>query len=142
MDIRFATDCDLSAVARFNHRLKTGGREDQMTLRPSLPGEARYRPPGFPVYRRMMIAEDDNEVRAAILLYHNNLFIRGKKRSFCWFDMPISEGIVNGKYSLAIVQLVKAVSRYEPFLMSTGAGPEDKDSFRILTTLGWKHHAV
>ena len=100
--------------------------------------ERRYRPAGFPVYRRMMIAEDGREVRAAVLLYHNNVFIHGKKRDFCWLDMPISEGIIDRRYSLAIVQLLKAVSRYEPFLMSTGAGPEDKDSFRLLTKLDWR----
>src|SRR5262249_12946445 len=142
MEIHFAADWDLTAVARFNHRLKAGGREEQITLRPSLPGEERYRPAGFPVYRRMMIAEDGQEVRAAMLLYHNNLFVRGKKGDFCWLDMPISEGIVDRRYSLAIVQLLKSALSYEPFLMSTGAGPEDKDSFRLLTKLGWKHHAV
>jgi hypothetical protein len=143
MNIRFAADDDIPAVVRFNRRLREGGRgEEQITLRLSLPGEARYRPAGFPVYRRMMIAEDGREVRAAVLLYHNNIFIRGKKRDFCWLDMPISEGIIDRRYSLAIVQLVKAVSRYEPFLMSTGAGPEDKDSFRLLTKFDWRHHAV
>jgi hypothetical protein len=143
MNIRFAAEDDIPAVARFNQRLREGGRgEEQITLRSSLPGEARYRPAGFPVYRRMMIAEDGREVRAAVLLYHNNVFIHGKKRDFCWLDMPISEGIIDRRYSLAIVQLVKAVSRYESFLMSTGAGPEDKDSFRLLTKLDWRHRAV
>jgi hypothetical protein len=56
--------------------------------------------------------------------------------------MPISEGIIDRRYSLAIVQLLKEVSKYEPFLMSTGAGPEDKVSFRLLTKLDWRHHAV
>jgi hypothetical protein len=78
MEIRFAEDGDLEAMVRFNQRLRAGGRgEEQMTLRPSLPGEARYRPPGFPVYRRMMIAEDGREIRAAMLLYHHNVFIKG-----------------------------------------------------------------
>ena len=100
----------MPAVARFNQRLREGGRGvEQITLRPSLPGEARYRPAGFPVYRRMMIAEDGVEVRAAVILFHNNIFIRGKKQDFCWLDMPISEGIIDRRYSLAIVQLLKAV---------------------------------
>jgi hypothetical protein len=143
MNIRFAADDDIPAVVRFNQRLREGGRgEEQITLRLSLPGEARYRPAGFPVYRRMMIAEDGREVRAALMLYHNNIFIRGEKRDFCWLDMPISEGIVDRRYSLAIIQLVKAVSRYEPFLMSTGAGPVDKESFRLLTKLDWRNRAV
>src|SRR5215510_14210355 len=123
MNIRYAEKSDLAAVARLNRRLKAGGRDDEMPLDPSLPGEAQYRPEGFPVYRRMMIAEDGQEVRAAMLLYHNNLFVRGKKRDFCWLDMPISEGIVDRRYSLAIVQLVKSALNYEPFLMSTGTGP-------------------
>src|SRR5262245_61806292 len=142
MKIRFAADDDIPAVARFNQRLRAGGREEQITLRLSLPGEARYRPAGFPVYRRIMIAEDGAEVRAAVVLYHNNIFIRGNKQDFCWLDMPISEGIIDRRYSLAIVQLVKAVLRFESFMMSAGAGPEDKDSFRLLTKLGWRHHAV
>ncbi len=142
MKIRLATDDDMVAVARFNSRLRMGGRDEQITLRPSLPGEAKYRPEGFPVYRRMMIAEDGEEVRAAALLYHNRIFIRGKEREFCWLDMPISEGIVNPKHSLAIIKLFKEVSIYEPFLMSTGAGPEDKDSFRLLSKFDWRHAAV
>jgi len=143
MNIRFVEDDDIPAVARFNQRLREGGRgEEQITLSPELPGEARYRPAGFPVYRRMMIAEDGREVRAAVVLYHNNIFIHGKKRDCCWLDMPISEGIIDRRYSLAIIQLIKAASRYEAFLMSTGAGPVDKASFRLLTKLNWRNRAV
>jgi hypothetical protein len=143
MNIRIVADDDIPAVARFNQRLRDGGRgEDQITLSPSLPGEARYRPAGFPVYRRMMIAEDGREVRAALMLYHNNIFIHGKKRDCCWMDMPISEGIIDRRYSLAIIQLLKAALKYQPFLMSTGAGPVDKVSFRLLTTLNWRNHVV
>src|SRR5262245_51004680 len=143
MNIRFVADDDIPAVDRFNQRLREGGRgEEQITLLPELPGEAQYRPAGFPVYRRMMIAEDGREVRAAAVLYHNNIFIHGKKRDCCWLDMPISEGIIDRRYSLAIIQLLKAASRYEPFLMSTGAGPENKDSFRLLTMLNWRNCAV
>ena len=117
MEIRFAEDGDLEAMIRFNQRLKDGGRgEEQMTLQPSLPGEARYRPAGFPVYRRMMIAEDGREIRAAMLLHHHSVFIKGERRDFCWADMPVSEGIVNRKYSLAIVQLMKRATAYQPKL--------------------------
>jgi hypothetical protein len=90
----------------------------------------------------MMIAEDGREVRAAVMLYHNNIFIHGKRRDFCWLDMPISEGIIDRRYSLAIVKLVKTALGYEPFLMSTGAGPVDKVSFQILTRLNWRNRVV
>src|SRR5262245_40253347 len=76
------------------------------------------------------------------MLFHNNIFIHGKKQDCCWLDMPISEGIIDRRYSFAIIKLVRSVSSYEPFLMSTGAGPVDKDSFRILTRLKWRNRAV
>jgi hypothetical protein len=138
MEIRFAEDGDLEAVIRFNRRLREGGRgEEQMTLHPSLPGEARYRPPGFPVYRRMMIAEDRREIRAAMLLYHHNVFIKGERRDFCWAEMPVSEGIINRKYSLAIIQLMKKATEYQPFLMGIGVGAPEVEAFRFMVKLGW-----
>ena len=139
MEIRFAEDGDLEAMVRFNRRLRAGGREeDQMTLQPRLPGEARYRPASFPVYRRMMIAEDGREIRAAMLLYHHNVFIKGERRDFCWADMPVSEGIIDRKYSLAIIQLMKRATAYQPFLMTMGVGTPDIDAFRFFVKLGWR----
>jgi hypothetical protein len=138
MEIRFAEDGDLEAVSRFNRRLRAGGRREQITLSPSLPGEARYRPAGFPVYRRMMIAEDGREVRAAMLLHHHSVYIKGESRDFCWADMPLSEGIVDRKYSLAIIQLMKRASDYQPFLMTVGVGTPEVEAFRFLVKLGWR----
>lgn len=139
MNIRLAENDDLEAIKRFNERIRAGGREEQITLRISLPGEARYKSVGTPVCRRLMIAEDGEEVRAAMLLYYHNIFVNGEKRDFCFADMPISEGIVNRKYSFAIVQLITTAIKNAPFMISTGAGPLDKESFRFLAKLGWRH---
>ncbi len=138
MEIRFAEDRDLEAMIRFNRRLRAGGRDEQITLRPSLPGEAKYRPPGFPVHRRMMIAEDGQEIRAAMLLYHHNVYIRGERRDFCWADMPVSEGIIDRKYSLAIIQLMKKALACQPFLMTVGVGTQEVEAFRFLVKFGWR----
>jgi hypothetical protein len=142
MNIRFAENSDLAAVARLNSRLKAGGRDDEMPLDPALPGEAQYRPEGFPVYRRMIIAEDGQEVRAAMMLCHHNIFINGMKRDFCWTKMPLSEGIVNLKYSLAIVQLIKRALDYQPFMMGVGAGNTTSEGHRFFATLKWRRQPV
>jgi hypothetical protein len=138
MEIRFAGDGDLEAVIRFNQRLREGGREEQVNLSHSLPGEARYRPAGFPVFRRMMIAEDGREIRAAMSLYHHNVFIKGERQDFCWADMPVSEGIVDRKHSLAIIQLMNRAAAYQPFLMTTGVGTPELTEFRFFAKLGWR----
>lgn len=142
MNIRFAEDSDLVAVARFNSRLKAGGREEEMPLDPTLPGEAQYRPEGFPIYRRLLIADDGQEVRAAMLLCHHNVFIHGERHDFYWTKMPLSEGIVNAKYSLAIIQLMKKALARHPFMMGVGAGTPDSDGYRLFANLRWRHKPV
>ena len=142
MEIRFAEDGDLEALIRFNQRLRAGGREEQMTLRASLPGEAKYRPADFPVYRRMMIAKQGEEIRAAMLLHYHNVFIKGEMRNFCWTSMPISEGIIDRRYSMSIIQLIKKASACQPFLMTVGVGAPETVSFRFLVKLGWRWRSV
>jgi hypothetical protein len=142
MNIRYAENSDLAAVARLNGRLKAGGRDDEMPLDPALPGEAQYRPEGFPVYRRMIIAEDEQEVRAAMMLCHHNIYINGVKRDFCWTKMPLSEGIINLKYSLAIVQLIKRALDYQPFMMGVGAGSSISEGHRFFVKLRWRSQPV
>jgi hypothetical protein len=142
MNIRFAEDSDLAAIARLNSRLKAGGREEEMPLNPALPGEARYRPEGFPIYRRIIIAEDGEEVRAAIMLCHHNVFIHGERRDFCWTKMPLSEGTINLKYSLAIIQLMKKALSYQPFMMGVGAGTAESDGYRLFANLRWRYQSV
>jgi hypothetical protein len=142
MNIRFAEESDRAAVARFNNRLRAGGREEEMPLDPALPGEAHYRPEGFPVYRRLIIAEDGAEVRAAMLLCHHNVFMRGAAHDFYWTKMPLSEGIVNVKYSLAIIHLMKKALARHPFMMGVGAGTPDSDGYRLFVNLRWRHQSV
>ena len=142
MSIRFAEGDDLPAIVRLNDRLKEGGSEHRLLLDPRLPGEERYRPEGFPVFRRWMIAEDGREIRAGLQLYHNKVYIHGEEKDFCWSDSPISEGIVNGQYSLAIVQLMKGALSYQPFLMTLGVGDPNIEAFRFLVKLGWRHGLI
>lgn len=142
MNIRFAEDNDLAAVARFNSRLRAGGRDDEMPLDPALPGEAQYRPEDFPVYRRMIIAEDGQEVRAAMMLCYHNIYINGERRDFCWTKLPLSEGIIDLKYSLAIIQLIKKATDYQPFLMGVGAGTSASEGYRLFANLRWRHQSI
>src|SRR5215475_7217166 len=142
MNIRYAENNDLAAVARLNSRLKAGGRDNEMPLGFALPGEAQYRPEGFPLYRRMIIAEDGQEVRAAMLLCHHNVFIHGVRRDFCWTKMPLSEGIIDLKYSLAIVQLIKRALDYQPFMMGVGAGTSESEGHRFFVRLRWRCQPV
>ncbi len=142
MIIRYAEEIDLASVARFNGRLKAAGRTEEMLLSPELPGESKYRPEGFPIYRRMIIAEDGQEVRAAMLLCHHNVFVNGQKLDFCWTKLPISEGIIDKRYALAIVRLMKKALDDNPFLMGIGGGTYESDGFQFFVKLKWKYRPI
>src|SRR5262245_5968462 len=142
MNVRFAGKSDIVAIARINSRLTEGGRQDEIRLDPALPGEAEFRPERFALSPQMLIAEDGQEVRAAMMLCHHNVYINGGKLDFCWTKMPLSEGIVNVKYSLAIIQLMKKALDYQPFLMGLGAGNPDSEGYRFFVKLKWRYQSI
>jgi hypothetical protein len=142
MNICYAENNDLAAVDRLNRRLKAGGRDVEMPLDIALPGEAKYKPEGFPLYRRMIIAKDGPEVRAAMLMCHHTVFIHGVRREFCWTKMPLSEGTIDIKYSPAIVRLIKKALDYQPFMMGVGLGPLESEGGRFFSRLKWRSQPI
>lgn len=139
LTVRFATLDDTDRIARFNERLRLGGS----VLSLSIDSDTLAGPPtdGLP-RRALMVAEDSKEIRAGVVLYHNQMYVAGTPRRFCWIQMPISEGIVDRSHAMAIVQLIRAAIQYEPLLISLGVGSTTEPWSRFAISLGWKHTFV
>ena len=140
--VRLATEDDRAALQRFNGRLRRAGVRYQLPLQCGLSGEFRQACDGLPVYREMLIAEDGSEVRAGLLLYRGGLWESGKEYPFCWVQLPLSEGIVDSRHSMAILMLMKTVIASEARPMSLGLGSRDETYARLLMRLGWRHAEV
>jgi hypothetical protein len=140
--VRVATDADQAALQRFNARLRDGGVQYQLPLAFRLPGEFRQATDVFPTYREMLIAEDGAEIRAGLLLYRGGLWEAGQERPFCWVQLPVSEGLVDSRHSMAIVMLMRTVITRESRPMSLGIGSLDEAYARLLDRLGWRHARV
>jgi len=140
--VRFAGTADLPAVRRFNARLAAGGVSYQIPGDFRLPGEALHRPPGYPVFRELMIAEDASEMRAGVLLQHGTFFVRNEARPFSWLQLPLSEGLINPVHARAFLVLMLECTRREPFLGSLGVGAMDEKWARFLVGLGWKTRPI
>jgi hypothetical protein len=136
--VRFATLDDREGIREFNRRLQAGGRVEAMpsadSLLEPLPADALREP----VYKRLMIATDDDHVRAGMLLHHHMMSVRGTQQRFCWGIMPVSEGLINRAYALSILRVLKSASEYEPFLISLGVGSTKEPWARVLASCGWK----
>lgn len=140
--VRAADSRDEPAVERFNERLKKGGQYYQLPLDPRLPGEARHRPDGFPVGRRLLVVEEGEEIRAGMLQYSSTVFVNGQERSFCWAQLPLSEGLVDRRYSMPIVLLTRSALADQPFQMCLGVGSLEEAWAQFVSKLGWSHAAV
>ena len=132
---------DRELVARFNERVAGGGLQYQFPLDARLPGEANGGE-DLPVFRKLMIIEDGQEMRAGVLLHHSTIFVRGDERPFCWSLLPISEGAVQDGDPLAMLILMRRALEYQPFLTGLGVGSMDEDAAQYLVRLRWKNEPV
>jgi hypothetical protein len=94
------------------------------------------------MYREMLLAWDGDEVRAGLLLHHGTLWLRGEERPFCWLGLPVSEGLIDRRHTMAIVHLVSSVLAREPLLMDLGIGSLDETIAQFLMQLGWRYATV
>lgn len=138
MRVRVAEPSDRERLVRFNRRLHDGGRTE------SIPREhdPLVDSADLPVFPRLLVAEDGDEVRAGMRLVHHRMFLNGEPRRFAYVQMPISEGLVNRAHSLAILQVVKFAMTCEPFLISLGVGSLEESWARFVISQKWRHSAV
>ena len=140
--VRPGTVDDEEKLHRFNERLRNGGRKEQISVSSRVLNGPDDPPAPPPVYRRIVIADDGSEVRAAVMLVHQKLSVNGETCPFCWVNMPLSEGLIDRKYAMAIVQMMKSLTRMGPLLLSLGVGAMDETWARFAVSMGWKHAAV
>jgi hypothetical protein len=94
------------------------------------------------VYREMLLAVEGEEIRAGLLLQHGRIWVERREQSFCWLGLPVSEGLVNPRYGMAILPLITWVLAQHPLLMSIGVGGMEEVYARFLIQLGWRHATV
>ena len=140
IEIRPYTEDDVPAVARFNRRLEEGGGPSRFSTN-STP---RWLPPGLhpQLYQEYYLAVDDDEVRGAYILKHQVFSLVESLEEICDYQLPISEGFVDKRYTLVGLQLLADALKRQPLLYAMGMGGFDEVLPRILRTWGWSLHAI
>ena len=131
---------DGPALERLNQRLEQGKTTARVPAAPatlrSLTGPAGL------YYRRMLVAVQEDEIRAAAQLVHHRFWVGGEARPFAWIQLPISEGMINRAYAMAIVQILRTALQQTPWMLSLGVGSVEEPWARMASSLGWKHRSV
>lgn len=123
-----------AAVQRFNQRMVAGNADADFDI----PQKAVPPLPPLPVRAEQFLAIDDaGEARGGIILQQLPLWVSGKAEPGLNLQSALSEGIVNKKFSLVAVQMIRWALKQSPYAYIVGMGGEEKPLPRLLRAAGW-----
>jgi len=123
----------VTAVKALNSRLKAGGCAYAF---PADPVPA-WLPPGSLPYQDYRIALDGDTVRGAYILKHELFILDNVETNLACFQLPISEGVVDRRFAMIALRLIRdALATYSK-LYALGLGGLDEPITRFLSGAGW-----
>jgi hypothetical protein len=108
----------VEAVSAFNRRMGDSGMDAGFLL----PDAPRQFDPSLPLSTQCWLAIDGDDVRGGYLLEWRDFWIRGRQTRVCDFQTPLSEGVIDRKYSALGVQLVRHALKLNPLMYTVGMG--------------------
>jgi hypothetical protein len=143
MDLRIAPyeERDVPAVRAFNERLARGGSAWRFPTSPVASWLPKLE--GRRIWREMYLAREGEAVRGAYVLKHQEFTLGdGERRWIGCLQLPLSEGIVERRYAMVGVTVVKDAVARSPLLYTLGGGGFDQPLLRMQKALGWALHEV
>lgn len=129
------------AVKAFNTRLRDNGI--QMHFPES------HTPDWLPpledrtLFQDFFCAVDDQQaVRGAYILKHQDFMIQGEPVSIGAYQLPISEGTIDKKYNFLGIQLLSNALKRQPLLYGLGMGGYGQAITKLLKAMRWSMYTV
>lgn len=133
--IREALLDDAESIRQFNSRLEKAGVTFAF---PASSSELMQKEPGAETPHQVAyILSDGPAIRGAYVLKTEQVFVDGQKFAVGNYQLPLSEGIVDRKYAMVGVQLIKDALSRQPKLYCLGMGNTARPLPRLLSKLGW-----
>jgi hypothetical protein len=141
MSIRIVpyTEADIEAVRAFNLRLKK--KIDFQFSESHIPSRV---PKGNcrSLFEEYFLAKEEDTVRGAYILKHQLFKTLYDVRNVGFIQLPLSEGVVDSKYSLVGVQLISDALRRSRELYALGMGGFNNPLPQVLKAMDWHLSAV
>lgn len=137
MSIQFEefTDHHIPLVKEFNQRLFEHTREFHFPESPVsswLPYQE-----GKPVYERLFVGLENGVMRGGYVLKFQDFFMNGDKKVIIDLRLPISEGIVNPKYTMMGVLVLKDAIKRFPLQYVLGMGGWQQPITKLVKASKW-----
>ena len=126
---------DTEGIREFNSRLEKAGITFAFPVDSS---RLMKKDPGVDApYQAAYVLSDGSAVRGGYILKYEKIFTGGQDFSVGNYQLPLSEGIVDRKYAIVGVQLIKDALGRQPRLYCLGMGSTARPLPRLLAKLGW-----
>jgi hypothetical protein len=135
VSIRELRSEDTDAIRQFNARLAHAGVSFTF---PAAPSELMHpEPDGDAPYQTAYVLGDGSAVRGGYILKQECIFAGGERLSAGNYQLPLSEGIIERKYAMVGLQLIKDALARQSRLYCLGMGGTARPLPQLLSRLGW-----
>jgi hypothetical protein len=128
----------MDAVRAFNERMRAAHATSDSLL-PDQPNNSHTL--GTPAqaidWTKFVVVGNDDEVRGGFLLMTQPGWLNGEVVSVANYQGPLSEGIVDPRYGMVAMQMLRYVQKHWPLTFAVGMGGADRSLPRLLQATGW-----
>lgn len=125
----------VAAVREFNHRLMPEEVLEDLQF-PETPE------PGWLPGMELFVALEDGVVRGGYILRRQEFSLLGETVPVAHYRLPLSEGVIDRKYAMLGLRLVRDALAREPRLYALGMGGFQHPLPQMLKRLGWRMCSV
>jgi hypothetical protein len=126
---------DAESIRQFNSRLEKGGVTFAFPVETS---RLMHKHAGIDApYQAAYVLSDGAAVRGGYMLKSELVFVGGQSALVGNYQLPLSEGIVDRRYAMVGVQLIKDALGRQSRLYCLGMGSTARPLPRLLSKLGW-----
>jgi hypothetical protein len=128
------------AVLAFNQRMTEAQAPSDFLLPDAL--EMPRTAPNDPIQWTRYVILDGEHVRGGLLAMDQPGWLHGQTVRAVNFQSPLSEGIVDPRFAVVAMQLVKFMQRYADAVFLVGMGAMDRPLPKLLAASGWSLRPV
>ena len=130
-----------AALAAFNARLNAGGSPFRLPPPPDLHASPQMLQTEL-LQKQFLVLDSDDNVRGGYVLKFQDFWLAGEVATIADLRMPVSEAIVNRRYSHLAAGLLIDAQRRQPLLYGLGMGGFQEPIARLFKAAGWQMFSV
>ena len=135
------SDAEVPAAHAFNQRMLAGNAPTDFVL-PDRPNEPAPESGPAIVWTKYLALDEAGEARGGFMLMQQPGVLDGESIRVANYQSPVSEGILDKRYGMVGMHMIRYVLRQSPYAFVVGMGSPERPLPRLLAAGGWTVRAI